>query len=395
MPKDPHLLIIAGDPSADRHGAALVDALRQAHPRLRISAMGGPHLKEKADLFCYPLAGIGGFGFWEPIFKLPQLWSAWRMFLRVLQQDRPDIVVPMDYFGFNIHVARRAHAHKIPVAYYISPQVWASRPGRVAALAAAVDKMLVIFPFESAIYQKAGVPVRFVGHPLTECLPPPAPEAALPTIGLLPGSRRATAARHLPLLIQTAELLRLHFPQARCLLFRPGEIGEDFYHPYLKGSPWIELIADPSYEARKSLWLAIGVSGTAALENMLLGIPMIIMYRLSRLTYWIAKALIRVPFIGIPNLLAGRLVVPELLQDEATPHHLAQAAGPLMESASKRDEMRRTLLSLRHVLQSGGSASAADEILDLLRTSSPAASGGGSIMTRLDPQQGHSGMTAR
>jgi len=384
-----HILIVAGDPSADRHGAALATALRKRDSTLRISAMGGALLQKSSDHFLYPLVGVGGFGFWEPLAKLPQLWKAWTAFTRCLSRDRPDIVVPIDYYGFNGHVARRAHQKKIPVAYYVSPQVWASRPGRIRKLAASVSKMLVIFPFEVALYRKAGVPVTFVGHPLLERLPSPATESPRLSFGLLPGSRRGTAARHLPLLVEVAERLKKEFPDARGILFRPEEIEEDFYRPYLKGAPWIEVTSDPAYEARRSLWLVIGVSGTAALENM--GIPMVILYKLSRLSYWIARALIRVPYVGIPNILAGRAVVPELLQDDATPEALARAAGELLRDPLKRSEMRTTLLSLRTALHDGGSARAAEEILTLLTTSSPAVAGGGSR----DPRLRHSGMTTR
>ena len=226
--------------------------------------------------------------------------------------------------------------------------------------------MLVIFPFEVELYKKAGVPVAFVGHPLIERLPPPGTEASIPTIGLLPGSRRGIVARHLPILIQGAELIKKEFPQLQCALFRPEEIEEAFYAPFLKQSPWIKVTTDPSYETRRTLWLAIGVSGTAALENMLLGIPMIIMYKLSFLSYWIARALIRIPYVGIPNILAGKAIVPELIQSQATPEHLLETARPFLKEAVRRKEMRDRLLSLRASLQEGGSTRAAEEILGMI-----------------------------
>src|SRR5947207_7728982 len=126
MPKGHHILIVCGDTSADQHGAALVQALREREPNVRISALGGIHLKKSADTFLYPLVGVGGFGFWEPLLKAPQLWRACQAYKRALKEDRPDLVVPMDYYGFNIHIAEKAHAAGIPVIYYISPQVWAS-----------------------------------------------------------------------------------------------------------------------------------------------------------------------------------------------------------------------------------------------------------------------------
>ncbi len=366
MSKPSHLLIIAGDPSADRHGAALVAALKRRRPEIRVSSLGGPQLRSASDAFLYPLVEVGGFGFWEPLLKLPELWKAYREVKKLIMLDRPDLVIPMDYYGFNIKMARLAHGRGIPVAYYISPQVWASRAGRIQKLAAVVDRMLVIFPFELALYKKAGVPATFVGHPLLERMPEPGSPARTPTIGILPGSRPGTIRRHLPVLVETAKRLHAHFPELRCVLFRPDEMSQEFYASLVRLEPWIEISTDPLYDTRKSLWLAIGVSGTAALENMLLGIPMIIMYKLSTLTYWIARSLIQVPFVGIPNLLAGKSVVPERIQAAATPEQLFEDALPLLSDARQRESVRHTLLSLRATLQEGGSSRAADVILEMI-----------------------------
>lgn len=359
-----HLLIVAGDPSADRHGAALVQALRRRSPGLRVSALGGIHLKEAADHFLYPLAGLGGFGFWEPVIKLPHLWTAFGKVKRLFREERPDGVVPMDYYGFNIHVARRARAQGIPVLYYISPQVWASRAGRIRELAAVVRKMLVILPFEEKLYREAGVPVAFVGHPLLEKAPAPAAiPAASKRIGLLPGSRWGTIRRHLPILVQTAQRLRRQRPDAEFLMFRPREIDEPRYRPFLAAASFIRLVAESDYQERRTLRVAISVSGTAALENMLLGIPMVILYRLSALSYWVAKRIVRIPFIAMPNILAGRAVAPEFIQDAATPERLSQAAERLLRDDRHWEETRSALIELRRSLGQGGSDRAAEEIL--------------------------------
>jgi lipid-A-disaccharide synthase len=363
MPKSPHILLIAGDPSADRHGASLVEALRTRQPTLRVSAVGGPHLRQTADAFLFPLVDVGGFGFWEPLLKWRQLWQAWKAIRNLIREDPPDLVVPVDYYGFNIHVARLAHSRGIAVVYYISPQVWASRPYRIQKLSAVVRKMLVIFPFETVLYEKANVPVSFVGHPLLERLPPPGFESLKPTVGFLPGSRQNTIRRHMPVLVETAQRLRQQRPDLECVIIRPEEIAESFYTPFLGAASWIRVEADPSYARRKAFWVTIGVSGTAALENTLLGIPMVIMYKLSPLSYRIAKKLIRVPFVGIPNLLAGRAIVSEYLQEKATPEALCQAAQTLLADSRQRAEMRKSLLALRAALREGGSHRAAEEIL--------------------------------
>lgn len=361
-----HLLISAGDPSGDQHAAHLVEALRARRPGLRVTALGGDHLKKVADKFLFPLVGMGGFGFLEPLAKLPQWWSALKRVKATLKEDRPTLVVPVDFYGFNIHVAEAAQAQGLSVTYYISPQVWASRPGRIDRLKRAVNQMLVIFPFEEALYKNAGVPATFVGHPLLEQLPAPAAPSKPLRIGLLPGSRAGVITRHLPLQVGAAKILRERFPEADFVLFKPEGSADSLYTLIRKETPWIRVVTDSKYEDRRGLSVAISVSGTAALENMLLGIPMVIMYRLSAITFALAKRLIRVPFVGIPNLLAGKSVVPELLQDDATPEKLADAAQMFLENTDRASETRTTLLSLRSKLQQGGTQRAADELARLM-----------------------------
>jgi lipid-A-disaccharide synthase len=366
MPNGKHILVVVGDPSADRHGAALVQALKQQDGNVRVSALGGAHLRKVANDFVYPLVDVGGFGFWEPLAKIPTLWKVKRRIRRLLENDPPEMVVLMDYYGFNIHIAELAKSRGIPVVYYISPQVWASRPGRIQRLARFVDRMLVLFPFEEAIYRQNGVPVTYVGHPLLEQLPEPAEPPASPRIGLLPGSRRNTVDRHLPIMAAAAELLHERFPNAEFLFFRPEELPESLYAPFLAGRPWLRVVTDPFYEERRRLTIALSVSGTAALENMLLGIPMVIMYRLSFLTFWIAKRLIRVPYIGLPNLLANRLIAPEHVQSDATPERLSKTIGSFLSDPERLRKLREELLKLREQLQGGASRRAAQEILGLM-----------------------------
>lgn len=367
MPDGKHVLLVAGDPSGDEHGAALAHSLKELDPTITISALGGTHLRRAAGRFIFPLVGVGGFGFWEPLAKLPQLWKAWRAVKRLLAEGAPRVIVPIDYYGFNIHVARLAHARGCPVAYYISPQVWASRPGRIQELAKVVSKMLVIFPFEMDLYRQAGIPVEFVGHPLVDRIPSTGNINESLLIGLLPGSRRDIVARHLPIMIDTARELRKTFAQEEFLLFRPAELEASFYQPFLAGAPWVRLVHDPEYQERRRLRLAITVSGTAALENTLLGIPMVVMYKLSVFSYAIARRLIRIPFVAIPNILAGKALVPELLQADATPQKLAAAARALIENEGPCCRMREELLALRARLGApGGSRRAALEIHKLL-----------------------------
>ncbi len=364
----PHFLIVAGDPSGDQHAAALVKALKAEDSETTVSALGGVHLRAVADRFIYPLVDVGGFGFWEPLFKLPALWQARRKIQHLLVKDKINAVIPIDYYGFNIHTARLAHGHAIPVIYFISPQVWASRPYRIQALAKVLTKMLVIFPFEVELYRKAGVPVSFVGHPLLDVVPEPVAPSSRLSIGLLPGSRWNVIKRHLSILKETARRLRDAFPEATFSVFRPAEIEAERYQPFLSDAPWLILVYDPTYEQRKTLTLAIGVSGTAALENTLLGVPMIVMYKLSSLTYALAKWLIKIPFIAIPNILAGKKIVPEWLQEDAEPETLAREASRLLKDSTGLQKMRKDLLAQRERLgQRGAVQAAAREIRKVIQ----------------------------
>jgi lipid-A-disaccharide synthase len=367
------VLFVAGDASGDRHAADVADALKAKNPDVRVLAVGGPALKAVADEFLADLVSHGVMGFWEPLAKIPRYW---RLLNEVVKPAvaRADAVVPTDFFGFNRHVARAGKAGGKKVLYLVSPQVWASRPGRVQTLKACVDKMLVIFPFEEKIYKDAGVPVRFIGHPFLDRLPPADPEAPFkiePVIGLLPGSRAGVVRRHLPLMLQAADLLARKSIGRRFILFAAPNLSNAFYdaligpddrRPYL-----LEIVRDDEFQWRQGLDLALTCSGSSTLENALLGVPMVVVYQTSRLTYEIAKRVVNVDKIGMVNILAGRDLAPELIQDRATPEALAAAAEDLLRDPARRRALRRDLLSLRQKLGGpGASFRAAEEIISYI-----------------------------
>lgn len=357
-------LVVAGDPSGDAHAADLVKALQRRDPTIEVRALGGGQLKQVADQFLFDLTRIGAFGFWEPLLALPSLLEANGLVRRAIRDWKPDRVVPVDFYGFNIHVARMSRRAGIPTYYYVSPQVWASRRSRVLVLKKAVTRMLVFFPFEAELYREANVPVSLVRHPLLSRVPPPAPPAEVPIVGLMPGSRTAVVRRHLPILVETARRLREADASRRFILVKAPRLAPELFREARLQAPWLELTTDDDYSRRRQLWLSIGVSGTASLENALLGIPMIIMYRLSWLTYQIARRLIRVPFVGMPNLLAGRQIVPELLQDRATPALLTEEAERYLADATLRQSTRGELLGLRKALDRDSAVDPAEVLLN-------------------------------
>ncbi len=363
------VLLVAGDPSGDMHGARLAEELKRRLPSLRVAAVGGPMLRARADEFLFDLASLGVTGFLEPVRQAPAFVKTATLINGFLKRRRPRAVVCIDFYGFNRRVLGLAKRHGVPRFYFISPQVWASRPGRVLAIKRLVDRMLVIFPFEERLYRKAGVPVSFVGHPLLDMLPEPRPqrEPSSPLrLGLLPGSRPSELRRHLPLFLRAAEHLRKDFPKLQVQVFAASSLPDRAYAEALRGGA--SLVRESDYAQRSRLDLAFTSSGTATLENALLGVPMVVVYRMSWPTYAIARAMIRVPYISMANLLAGRLLVPELIQRQATPESIWQAGLRLLENPRAYGELRAELAGLRSLLGgSGAAARAAEAILEPAR----------------------------
>lgn len=361
---------VAGDPSGDERAAEVVRALRALAPDCQVTALGGPGLRACADRFLFDLVGEGVMGFWEPLKKLPRFWRILNEVVRPALRDLgPGVVVPTDFYGFNRHVARAAKDAGRRVIYFVSPQVWASRPGRVKVLKEVVDRMLVIFPFEEALYRASGVPVTFVGHPLVDAIPAAvsAPATVEPRIGLLPGSRPAEVRRLLPVMLAAAERLARQRRGLRCVLFAAPNLPNAFYDQFLGGEtrrPYLlELVRDEGHRWRRSLDAALACSGTATLENALLGIPTVVAYRTSWPTYVLARLLVRVDHIAMPNILAGRTLMPERIQGAATPKGLADALSPFLDDLALRRRRQDELAALRTLLGGGGAARRAAQAL--------------------------------
>jgi lipid-A-disaccharide synthase len=270
-------------------------------------------------------------------------------------------LVCVDYYGFNSRVLGLAKSAGVPAYYFISPQVWASRAGRMHVLKRLVRRMLVIFPFEERMYREAGVPCTFVGHPLLDLIPEPEPRAGLAppfTVGLLPGSRASEVRRHLPVFLGALDRLRRRFPSTQARLFASPHLPDA---AYAQAAGQAELVREEGYARRGGLDLALCSSGTATLENALLGVPMVVVYKMSWPTYAVARALIRVKHIAMAGL------VPELIQDAATPQSVAAAALALLEDPGRHESLRQDLLALRRVLgEPGACARAAGEVLGSL-----------------------------
>jgi len=311
-------------------------------------------------------------GLWEVIAQLPRFARILRELESEMRSNRPDALIPIDYPDFNLRLARRARGLHIPVIYYISPQVWAWRRGRLRALAHLVRRMMVIFPFEEDLYRRAGIPVSYVGHPLVDRVHPRVPRAPMRAslglkngeflIALLPGSRPGEIARILPVFLETRRLLA-DLGQLRWVLALAPGLGKEAIGAQAQGDPGLEIRIGETYEVLGAADLALTASGTATLEAAILGIPMIVVYKMHPLTWQIARRMVRVPHVAMANLLAGERVVPEFLQGDARAETLASEARRWIASASLRQQAAERLRGATARLGSGGAARRAAEAI--------------------------------
>ncbi len=373
--------IVAGEASGDMHGASLVLALKKLDPTLRFYGVGGEKMRSAGVELLADSAEMAVVGLTEVFFKLPFILKVLRRLQDSFRRRRPEVVILVDYPDFNLRLAKAAHAQGLKVFYYISPQVWAWRKGRIDKIRAFVDKIAVILPFEVPLYREAGVEAVFVGHPLLDTIPArPAADAArrkiglqegTPIVALLPGSRRSEVAKLLPVCLEAAARMQAQMGHQGAIQFvlpLASTLSRDFITATLGSSRQeIKVVADSLYECLAAADLAIVASGTATLETALMGTPMIIIYKVSRLSYLIGRACIRVKNIGLANIIAGQTVAPELIQDEANPHRLAELAGELLSNPARRAAMTAEFAQIREKLgQAGAAARTARLVYDML-----------------------------
>jgi lipid-A-disaccharide synthase len=371
------LLVVAGEASGDLHGARLVEELRRRRPGLSIFGLGSTRLRAAGVDLVADGAEISAVGLFEILKIVRRARVIFRRIVERAKDERPRLAVLIDFPEFNLRLARELHAAGVRVAYYVSPQIWAWRQGRVKAIARDVDRMLVLFPFEVDFYRGHDVEVRHVGHPLVDEVPQeahvwertPAEGPARFRVALLPGSRGSEIRRLLPSMLGAARELARQLPCEFVLLQAPT-VSDALLAPFLSGAG-VEIRRVPGDERRfeelAACHLALCASGTATLETGLVGTPLLVVYRLGPVTYAMAKALVRLPHVSLVNLVLGREVVPELLQGDAAPARVAARAVGLLRDRAAIDTMRSGLGELRHRLGEGGATRrVADEIEAML-----------------------------
>jgi lipid-A-disaccharide synthase len=377
----PRLLVVSGEPSGELYAAMLVRHLRELQPGLDVFGLGGDHLQAEGATLLAHVRDLAVVGLLEVLSHLRDLRAVFRRVLDEVDRDPPAAAVLVDYPDFNLRLARELHRRGIPVMYYVSPQVWAWRRGRVRGIRETVARMLVIFPFEEEIYRDAGVPVEFVGHPLVDLAPPAdrgdflrgqgvSPERDV--IAVLPGSRPKEIAHNLPGLAGAIASLLAWRPELEFLLPLAPTIEPALLQPDLRGLP-VRLV--PQGNARNvlaSCQAAMVASGTATVEAAILGAPMVVVYRLSALTHFLGRRFVKVPHVAMVNLIAGKRAVPELIQRDFTPERVAREMRSLLEQPERRAEMKRDLGEVRRRLgEPGASARAAAAVSALLAASKP------------------------
>jgi lipid-A-disaccharide synthase len=327
-------MIIAGEASGDLHGANLVKEALKKDPTLSFFGIGGAKMRAAGVDTLVDASEMAVVGLVEVISHFSVIYHAFMKMRNILKNAPPDLLILIDYPDFNLRIAKIAKKAGVRVLYYISPQVWAWRVGRVAKIGAVVDRMAVVFPFEVPFYEKEGVPVTFVGHPLVDTVLPTMTrneaqkkfglDPHRKTIGLFPGSRRQEIVNLFPVILQSAELLMKHMPELQFILPLASSLKHDDIDCYLDScGVEVTVVEGLGYDVMQVCDAAITVSGTVTLEIAMIGVPMVIIYKVAPFTYMLAKRLVKVDHIGICNIVAGERVVKELLQHEAEPERIA------------------------------------------------------------------------
>jgi len=371
------LLIIVGDKSADIYGAKLASELKKINPTIKIIGTGGDNMRKEGVEILYDVKDMSVIGLWEAISKLSLMRKVKRDIMDLIKTKRIKAAVLVDFPGFNIHIASEIRKENIPVIYYISPQVWAWRGGRIKKIAQRVNKMLVILPFEVEIYRRAGVDVKFIGHPLFDVIEDSDKDKlyhdlgldfSRPIIGLLPGSRDKEVRFLLPSMIDAALLIKKKIPKSQFILPKAKEVDGNYVKGLIreKGID-LKVINGNSHGVFQIADLSVVCSGTATLEAAILGAPLIIIYRLSKVTEIIGRKMLKVRHWGLVNILAGEEIVPELEQEEVNAENISAYALSILRSKQKKDLIKAKLSRITSTLgEKGASQLAAKEIIEFL-----------------------------
>ena len=367
------IMISCGEPSGDLYAGALAAEILKLEPGASIAGFGSERLRAAGASLIRDFQGLSVTGLTEALRVIPRSWQNYRALLRAADAERPDVFVPIDFPDFNFFLARAMHTRGVPVVYYISPQLWAWRRGRVKTMKRVADRVLVIFPFEAPFYEQAGVPVTFVGHPLLELTRPPVLREAFmrehgldparPLVAILPGSRRNELHAILPDLLRSARMIAERTPGVQFVLARAPHLSDELFAP-LAGLPAASrpvVVEGETDAVLASADVAVLASGTVTVQAALHGCPMVVVYRLGALTYTVGKPFVHVDTYAMVNLVAGRKVVPELIQEALTPEAVASETLRVLNDPAHAAAVRADLAAVRSRLGTAGASRRAAE----------------------------------
>jgi lipid-A-disaccharide synthase len=361
------IAIVAGEASGDLLGGALIRALKGRFPDAQFYGIAGPKMMAEGARTLYPLEKLSVRGYVEVLKSLREILAIRRGLAKRLLADKPDLFIGIDAPDFNLGLEAKLKAAGIPTVHYVSPSIWAWRPERIESIGRSVDRMLVMFPFEEALYEKAGIPVSYVGHPLADSMPLDPDRSVARTqlrlartgisVALLPGSRVSELELHSDLMIETARELAAARPELRFFVPLATRETRDYFESRLYALEARELpitiLFGHAPLALNAADVALVASGTATLEAALARCPMVVTYRLRPLTYWLVKRKALLPYFSLPNILAGEFIVPELLQEDATPGNLARALGNWLDNKAARKLLQARFAELHKKLAAG------------------------------------------
>ncbi|MBL0700771.1 MAG: lipid-A-disaccharide synthase [Desulfosarcina sp.] len=358
-------MIIAGEASGDHHGARLVKAMEMEKNNFFFCGIGGKAMQKAGVKILVDAAELSVVGITEVFSKLPYIFKALAVAKRLLKSLNPDLLILIDYPDFNLHIAAAAKKMRIPVLYYISPQIWAWRQGRVKKIGKIIDHMAVILPFEEIFYTEHNIPVTFVGHPLLDSFSDSSKtfykveKSGQQIIGLLPGSRNSEITKLLPVMLEAAVLIQEKFGDIKFILSIAPTVNKQYVEEATQKFNSIinlELNAGPVVKVLEQSRLVITASGTVTLETAIVGTPMIIVYKVSPVSFMLGKLMIKVKNIGLVNLIAGKTLVPELIQNEASPEKIAATAGRMLNDPILMEDIRNELLKIKNILGGPGAS---------------------------------------
>lgn len=371
------VLIICGEASGELHAANLIRAIKEINPDIKISGVGGTLMRNLGAQVFYDIKDLSVIGLFDVLKKLPKFFSLQNLILQKIKEGKPDAIILVDFSGFNLRLAKKINK-TIPVIYYISPQVWASRQGRVKTIKKYISKMLVLFKFEEEFYKKYGINVDFPGHPLLDIVGPTMEKKEFlaksnlsqskATIALLPGSRKQEIENILPVMIEASKLISNKIKDIQFVIAKSSQVDWDIYERLtLNFNYELRIIEGKTYDCLNVADFCLVCSGTATLETAIMQKPFVVIYKMNLLNYLLYRPQVKVPYIGMVNIVAGKKIVPEFIQFQATPKNISEQVLKILSNPAEIEQMKSGLAQVKSLLgEKGASSRAAKSILDFL-----------------------------